>query len=116
MKKPATATRRNGTVRCAIYTRVEAAERRLRVGRIGQPEGADPVVAPRLAHEPSESVATVLGLAQVLRETTARMIAATAVLIDDSIAVPDNIGGASARDCGLVIAAVRSDRLGADLS
>src|SRR5947209_8854295 len=45
--------------------RVEAAERGLRVGGIGQPEGADAAVAPRLALEPSERVATVLGLAQV---------------------------------------------------
>jgi len=78
---------------CGQSRRVEAAERRLCVGGIGQPEGADAAVAPRLAQEPGERVATVLGLAQVFRETTARMIAAAAVLIGDGIAVPDEISG-----------------------
>ena len=90
---------------CRQPRRVEAAERRLRVGSIGQPEGADTAVAPRLALEPSERVETVLGLAQIFRETAAGMIAAAAILIGDGIAVPDEIGGdlgsrPRLRDCG----------------
>src|ERR1700730_18096683 len=73
--------------------RVEAPERRLRVSGIGQPEGADPAVAPRLAPEPSERVAAVLGLTEVFCKATARMVAATTVLIGDGIAVFDKISG-----------------------
>src|SRR5262245_43725803 len=73
--------------------RVEAAERRLRMGGVGQPEGADAAVAPRLSLEPDEGVETVLRLAQIFRETAARMIAATAILIGNGIAVPNEIGG-----------------------
>jgi hypothetical protein len=43
----------------------------LRMGSIGEPEGADAAVAPRLALEPSERVATVLSLAEILREMAA---------------------------------------------
>ena len=76
---------------CGQFRRVEAAERRLRVGRIGQPKGANASIAPRLAPDPGERVATVLGLAQIFRETAARMITAATVLIGDGIAVPDEI-------------------------
>jgi len=62
---------------------VETAKRRLRVGGIEQPEGADAAVAPRLPLEPNERVEAVLGLAQIFREMAARMIAAAAVLIGD---------------------------------
>ena len=78
---------------CGQSRRVETAECGLRVGGIGQPEGADAAVAPRLAPEPSERVATVLGLAQVFCETAGRTIAAAAVLISDGVAVPDEISG-----------------------
>src|SRR5439155_26864684 len=71
---------------CGQSRRVEAAECGLRVGSIGEPEGADAAVAPRLAHQPSERVAAVLGLAQVFCELAARTIAAAAVLIGDGIA------------------------------
>ena len=46
----------------------------------------------------------------------ARMIAAAAVLIGDGIAVLDEISGDFGPRPGLAAAAVRSDRLGADLS
>jgi hypothetical protein len=52
---------------------VEAAERRLGMGGIGQPDGADTAVAPRLAAEPGERVAPARGLAQVFCEMAARM-------------------------------------------
>jgi hypothetical protein len=42
-----------------------------------------------LALEPTECVATVLGLAQIFREMGARTIAAAAILIGDGIAVTD---------------------------
>ena len=73
--------------------RVEAAERRLRMGGIGQTEGADVPVAPRLALEPGERVEAVLGLAQIFCKTAARMIAATAILVDEGVAVSDKISG-----------------------
>ena len=97
--------------------RVETGERRLGVRGIGQPERADTAVAPGLTHEPGERVGAVLGLAEVFREIAARAIAAAAVLIGDRIAVRDEIGGdLGSRERGIGSAAVRSDRLGADLS
>jgi hypothetical protein len=44
-----------------------------------------------LALEPTECVATVLGLAQIFREMGARTIAAAAILIGDGIAALDEI-------------------------
>jgi hypothetical protein len=76
---------------CGQSRRVEAAECRLRVGRIGEPKGAEAAVAPWLVLQPSERVAAVLGLAQIFCELAARTIAAAAVLIDDGIAVLDEI-------------------------
>src|SRR6516162_5256545 len=58
--------------------RVEAAERRLGMGGIGQAEGADTAVGPRLAPQPNQRVKTVLGLA-------------AAILVGDRIAVFDEI-------------------------
>src|SRR5215469_669850 len=78
---------------CGQPRRVEAAERRLRVGSIGQPEGADTAVAPSLALEPDERVEAVLGLAQIFRETAARTIAAAAILVGDGITVADKTSG-----------------------
>src|SRR5271155_3736482 len=48
---------------------------------VGKPEGADAAGAPRLAQQPSERVATVLRLAQIFREMSARMIASATVLL-----------------------------------
>jgi len=73
--------------------RIEAAERRLRVGGVGQSEGADAAVAPGLALEPNERVETVLGLAQIFYKTAARTVAAAAILIGDGVAVPGEISG-----------------------
>ena len=92
--------------------RVQTAKRRLCMGGIGQSESTNAAITPRLALQPSERVETVLGLAQVFRETAARMIADAAILISDGIAVPNKISG----DRGLASAAVHSDRLAADLS
>jgi len=82
------------------------------MGGVGQSEGADAAVAPRLALQPNKRVETVFGFAEVFRETPARMVATAAVLVGDGIAVPDKISG----DLGLATTAVRSDRLCADLS
>ncbi len=73
--------------------RVETAERRLGVRGIGQAEGADAPVAPALPHQPGERVAAVLGLAQVFREAASRFVAPTAILVDDRIAVLDEVAG-----------------------
>jgi hypothetical protein len=59
--------RGNQTVRAAEKLRrqtwrVETAECGLGVGRIGEPEGADPAVAPALPHQPGEGVEAILGL------------------------------------------------------
>jgi len=73
--------------------RVETAECGLCVGRVGEPEGADPAVAPALPHEPGEGVEAILGFAQVFREAAPRFVPSPAILIDDGIAVAHKIGG-----------------------
>ena len=71
--------------------RVEAAERHLGVRRVGQAEGRDAAVAPGLPHQPSQRVIPILGLAQVFRERALGAIAAAAILVGDSVAVPNEI-------------------------
>src|SRR5215469_6825134 len=78
---------------CRQPGRIEAAECGLRMGGIGQAEGADAAVAPRLALQPNERVKTVLSLAHIFCKASAGMIAAAAILVGDRIAVPGEIRG-----------------------
>src|SRR5262249_37909897 len=64
---------------------VEAAERRLGMCGVREAKGPDPAVAPILPHQPGESVVSVLGLAQIFRETTRRLVTAAAILITNTI-------------------------------
>src|SRR3984893_10192558 len=78
---------------CGQSRRVEAAECRLRVGRIGEPEGADRAIAPWLEPEPSEWIATVRVLAQVFCVMAAGVIPPAASVIGDCRAVLDERSG-----------------------
>src|SRR5256885_17188577 len=73
--------------------RVETAECHLGMRGIGEAHRRDAAVAPGLRQQPGERIEAVLGLAQIFRELPLGAVPAAAILIDDGIAVRDEIGG-----------------------
>ena len=73
--------------------RIEAAQRRLGMCRIGQPHGRDPPVAPGLRAQPGAGVDPVLPVRQVFHESAFGPVAAARVLIDHRIARGDERRG-----------------------
>ena len=71
--------------------RVEAAQRHLRMRRIGKTHRRDPAVAPGLRHQPIAGVVAVRRLAQILGEAALGTVAPAAILIDDGVAGTDEI-------------------------
>ena len=72
---------------------VEAAEGGLGVGAVGQAEGDDLAVAPRLGAEPGHGVFAVMAVGQVFDEGAIAVEAAAGVLDDHRVAVGGVIGG-----------------------
>ena len=78
---------------CLEPRRIEAAERGLRMGPIGQAHGGDAPIAPGLPQQPGATVETVGALAQIFGEALRGAVASAAILIGDPIALLREIGG-----------------------
>ena len=78
---------------CLEPRRIEAAERGLRMGPIGQAHGGDAPIAPGLPQQPGATVETVGALAQIFGEAPLGAVASAAILIGDPIALLREIGG-----------------------
>ena len=92
--------------------RIEAAQRGLRVGGVGQAHGADAPVAPGLVAQPGAGIEPVLAVGQVFDEAALRAVPAAGVLVDDGIAMRGEIARrVRAREAGVRSAAVISLRL-----
>src|SRR5262249_26081908 len=72
--------------------RIEAGERHLGRGGIGQAYGPDAAIAPGLLYEPGAGIVTVRALGEVFLKGAFRAIAATTILIDHDIAMLDKEG------------------------
>ncbi len=73
--------------------RVQAPQRRLGVGGVAEPHGADAPVAPGLPQQPGAGVEAVLGIGQIFDETPLGPVAAAAILEHHSQAAGSGIGG-----------------------
>ena len=73
--------------------RIEAAERRLGVGGVGEAQGADPPIAPGLLAQPGAGVDAVMPVREVFDEHALGSVAAAAILVDDGVAAREEGGG-----------------------